>query len=131
MVQRWCNGSPIDIGKRQAVCPRGAEPPWATLCWNIAKIMQCWNLNCNRKINSYSTTISAWKLRQNGKKGRIDGWKQTPWWPAWKSIDARNLGDNVHLCIAKRKRIYIALDDAFDEIIKMLKQNETLFGKQA
>ena len=60
------------------------------------------------------------------------GWKCSPWWPAYKSLQSnervRYLGDNGAICLTDQQAIFSALDSAFDETINLLSANPDVFG---
>ncbi len=57
-------------------------------------------------------------------------------WSAFKNIrdqEVLKLGENEHLCFKPDKddQLFIVLDEAFEEMVSLLEQNELLFGKQS
>ncbi len=60
------------------------------------------------------------------KTERIEGWKNSDYWPVYRYIEddeVRFLGNNECICIDSKEHLFIILDKSFNEMVEMLKHN--------
>ena len=127
----------------------GYEPKVKPKDWKIVekrgkdqyeKMSFKWNDNysiCFEFAEQYCTGLffGVFANKQSEKKEMRSfiGWKSKDRWPAYQEIEpsnVRDLGYNSSLCFTEREEIFNTLTSAFDEVLKLLNNNEDYFGKR-